>query len=268
MIASDARDPQNREYGKINMSTYPEVKSVAELISFLSYMRSEVKEIAWFRGQRNAAWNVEPGIFRKEHRGSERNLTNRFRSRAGTRYDNLPNYDDLALWLSLMQHYGLPTRLLDWSRSPLVAVYFALESYIYSNAAQPEDAAIWILRPHTLNRKELAEDVTPSIEAHICEDFIGPAFSHRYEETQGVLAAMAAEHDLRMFVQQGCFTIHSDPTPLDVRPGHEEYLSKLIIPKDSVREMAHQIDICGFRKGDIFPDLQNLSDELKTRHGI
>lgn len=252
----------------MNMTRHQEAHSIAELISHLLHMRSEVKEITWFRGQKNANWDVEPGIFRKEHRGSERNLTNRFRSRAGTRHDNLPNYDDLALWLSLMQHYGLPTRLLDWSRSPLVAAYFALESYIYSDSAEPEDAAIWILRPHTLNSNESDELITPSIEARICENLILPAFSHRYQETGGVLAVMAAERDLRMFVQQGCFTIHSDQTPLNMCEDSSDYLSKLVIPKAHVKQMANEIDICGFRKGDIFPDLQNLSDELKIRGGL
>ena len=52
-------------------------------------------------------------------------------------------------WLTLMQHYGLPTRLLDWSESPLVALYFALSSDEDAKA----DAAVWVLNPMKLNKK-------------------------------------------------------------------------------------------------------------------
>jgi hypothetical protein len=143
-------------------------------------------------------------------------------------------------------------------------VYFALEDYLYKPSTEPVDAAIWILEPHILNDLEGFGKITPSMEASMCKETVRPAFADFYPENGKVLCAMAAEKDMRMFVQQGCFTIHSDKTALELRPRSEEYLSKVTIPAQCVRQMAFEIDLCGFRKGDIFPDLGNLAEELKN----
>jgi hypothetical protein len=117
-----------------------------------------------------------------------------------------------------------------------------------------------------LNEIECFGKITPSIDAHMCEAMLEPAFTDNAVETGQVLCAMAAEKDVRMFVQQGCFTIHSDRTALDKRNGWERYLSQITIPAQYIRQVAFEIDLCGFRKGDIFPDLGNLAGELRFRH--
>jgi hypothetical protein len=239
------------------------VESIGELVSLLTDRMGPDNRVLWFRGHRCIDWTVQPTIHRGYDNDDERNFTNRFRSRARTRYAAAPEYDNLGAWLSLMQHYGLPTRLLDWTRSPLVALYFAVEAYIYNRATEPAEACIWVLEPHRLNEVDVESEYTPSIDAHMCRDMLRPAFSHLGQENGKVMAAMAAESDFRMFVQQGCFTIHSYREPLNERENHEAYLSRIRIPTECVRDIAKQLDVCGFRKGDMFPDLQNLADEFK-----
>jgi hypothetical protein len=112
---------------------------------------------------------------------------------------------------------------------------------------------------------ECLGDVTPSIDADMCQSMLLPAFNHVDPENDKVLAAMAAERDVRMFVQQGGFTIHSLRTPLNARPESSMYLQKLTLPATSIKDLAWEIDAAGFRKGDIFPDLANLAQELVHR---
>ena len=57
----------------------------------------------------------------------ERSLT-RFRSEFNLYTRDMERPDKKLSWLSLMQHYGVPTRLLDFSTSPYVALYFAIEN--------------------------------------------------------------------------------------------------------------------------------------------
>src|SRR5690242_9771194 len=97
--------------------------SIGELVEVVGGLYAETGLKWWFRGQADAAWDLVPTARRGMTTDRERNFANDFMARARLRHPSHPADDDYAGWVALMQHYGLPTRLLDWSWSPLVAAY-------------------------------------------------------------------------------------------------------------------------------------------------
>lgn len=269
------------------------VESLGDLIAFAAEAGQRHPSSHWFRGHRKASWSLQSALWRRveddvKHKpythADERNLTHRFRVRAATRRPNAPEYNDCAGWLSLMQHYGLPTRLLDWSRSPLIAAYFAIADQSPNNSA---DAAIWVLNPHRLNMTMTGKGTTPALKSRDVGTLVRDAFFDVHEGGNSnsrergrpgdralVMAAMAWEADQRMVVQQGAFTVHAAPMwPLDEGlPGMEEaddasaYLHLLRIPGSRVPSFASEVAAAGLREGDLFPDLEHLANELKTTY--
>ncbi len=233
----------------------------------------------WYRGERDYSWDLQPKVFR--HTYDERDLTNRFRVLSTSRHVKVPDYDNYGLFLSLMQHYRLPTRLLDWSTSPLIALYFAVEKYIYEPKTAPLDASVWILNPYKLNMIEFAKSTTPSIEGWSIRKFLRPAFTNYGPKSKGFrgdpddylsddaenfCAVMGAETDSRIFAQQGCFTIHTSRKPLQSHADESKFLDRIVVPSNSLRTIAEEMLLCGFRKSTLFPDLTNLAEDLEARH--
>jgi hypothetical protein len=81
-----------------------------------------------------------------------------------------------------------------------------------------------------------------------------------------VLAASPLETDLKMLTQQGAFTVHVLDEPLNEVSDCNDWLKKLVIPAQRVRDVALELDVLGFRLGDLFPDLQNLAKEITNMH--
>lgn len=242
------------------------IRSVGDLSHEVKALRDT--NIRWlFRGQADAGWDLKPSVYREYSPQQERYFTNEFRVRARSRYYACPENDDYSGWLALMQHYGLPTRLLDWTYSPLVAAFFAVHpDYTpFNGKTGDRDVCIWALAASLFNESQGFEPLIFPLDAVSYRTLIAPAFKNRKEpDTIGV--AMAIEHDPRIQMQQGAFTIHSNREPINSLPGCNHWLRKLIIKSSDVLEFLNELELLGMRKSNLFPDLTSLASELKSYH--
>lgn len=235
------------------------ISSIADLIEFGSDVQHESGFRCWYRGHAKASYLLRPTAHRQLTEEHERNLNAEFRARAGLRHATVPPSGNWSAWLALAQHYGLPTRLLDWSFSPLIAAYFAVAD---RGPREEEAATIWAMLPSELNEHFGYEPYLYNVDALTIQELINPAFSKKYASPEKVAAAMAVEADPRMQVQQGAFTIHGLRTPLCSVKGREKWLFRADIPAQAVSLLRHELRILSIRKDSVFPDLGALASQL------
>ncbi len=169
--------------------------------------------------------------------------------------------DSLSV-LALAQHHGLPTRLLDWTTNPLVALYFA------TNKSKDADAVVY-----ALDRKDrLVVDDTVRLEnvlgqrQYIREDrYLYPIEGWcdicEADKKASRYTFLSAPHFTpRITAQQGCFTLHLDPFEEISR---KDYCKVLCIPKENKKRLYADLSKLGIHEGTLFPDLDGLSKWLK-----
>lgn len=220
----------------------------------------------WYRGQSNAEWKLVPGYYRLKSTPPETTLLNRFKQSAAMLAEIRPieSFD----WLMLMQHYGVPTRLLDWTENPMIGMYFALSS----RAQYPKkDAAFWLLKPSELNKHANVEDENDPYYIPSFHDEEPRSYTIEYLKAQPQIqqmpiAANAVRNNTRIQAQSGVFTIHhTKNTPLE-DIGDGKHLIKYVIPAASKNKIAEQLAVLGLNKFQIFPELSTIGEMIKEEY--
>lgn len=243
-----------------------QIHSIDDLIEIIRKLKAICgKQPIWFRGQENSEWHLEPSILRGKLLKKENYVTNDFYIYVNQIEDNAPAKENYAAWMSLMQHYGLPTRILDWSSSPLVACYFALEK----NREANNDSCIWVLIPRKINIQEGFGEYVYPINAYTVQQMLLPAFKDKVilddKFVDKIIACHSVKKDLRMYSQQSAFTVHNSLRKLE-DICDDETLFKFVIPQSSKERMYENLSILGISTRFIYPDMEHVSKDVIKKY--
>lgn len=216
------------------------------LEAFLSIAVPPIESVVIYRGVSDASYDLLPSVGRwkgPEHSRIhfERQVFEDFKSRA-IGYLNVQPKNQWE-WLFLAQHHGLPTRLLDWSSSPLVALHFALRE------DKQTDFALYALNfsygviSHDIPLFLGDDPLALKEPAQICPTYI----SDRVER------------------QMSIFTIQPDPwTPLRDR----NEMRKYVFPKKSRRDMLRRLQYLGITNCSLTPGLDSLAKDIAFSRNV
>lgn len=222
-------------------------------ISSLSEFINEVEDLAFFsdtvifRGQ-PVQRNLLPSISRKAPTVNstikERELLNELRLAGNSLLDVVRHNSDLDL-LILAQHFGLQTRLLDWSSNPLVALWFACEDL------RDNDSYVYALDADSLKVKDI--------------------YNKDPFDIGSTTVLKPKMNNPRIIAQHGWFTVHSYSSidkkfvSLEKNKKISPFLSEFVIPNNKKRSILHSLDRSGINSRTLYPDMEGLCRYLNWK---
>lgn len=261
------------------------VQTLEAYISLVEKLRINHKGPLWYRGCGKVSHKLKPSLYR--HNGSktiedfmklEKRLLARFQQRSVPFHSRVLN--DPWDWLFLMQHYGVPTRLLDWSESPLMALFFAvtLARHSLGSRGRPifiEDASIWFLDPEQWNKCAVDLKSFPG-SVLTTDDPNASAYKpigHINTMKSLPIAIYGAHNSQRIVAQRGVFVCFGkDTRPMEVAYERESFppdcLMRLVIKKGRLPHMYEALKRHGITDSVAFPDLDGLAREIKREYSF
>ncbi|MBK1830166.1 FRG domain-containing protein [Verrucomicrobiaceae bacterium R5-34] len=238
------------------------VGEATSLVEFIQLVQNHVPTgKPLFRGQ-SRSWTLRPGIDRMRkpiQNGDQypiprdRELLEEFKRLSWPLVDRPPEWDDDWSWLALAQHHGLPTRLLDWSTSSLIGLWFAIGEFQqerYPPIERDKGPCVWMLR---LNEGLWASRNNDPFNLSDLRAYAPPTVTPRLHGQRGVFTASGIRNN------RGSI----ENFERNVNNPDSMFLEFVTIRPDCAQSMAEELRQQGIDESTIYPDLQGTSALLR-----
>lgn len=240
---------------------------VQTLSDYMAVFHSVVSstESYWFRGHADYTWPLTPSALRyetKAERDRALDLISEFRRIAEIKLSRPPSDTEHLKWIQVARHYGLPTRLLDWTENALIALYF-------SCSGADTDGMVFVLKPVDLNRTgnhKLNRILTPQHDAEFIAKYL-QLDGRRNSRGLRTIAINPTWNSGRIMLQRGAFTLHGSRAFALTRDAVPSLVG-LPILRSAKAGLRTELERVGVDAMTIFPELDHACEFLKKRRGL
>ncbi|WP_199088536.1 FRG domain-containing protein [Bosea sp. ASV33] len=230
-----------------------------------------------YRGLNKSSYKLENGIIRmgKPYPNMEKNLIKQFKKYA---HDRVVERDTEWHWLSIAQHHGLPTRLLDWTYSPFIALHFATSSM----ADFGHDSAVWKVNFAEVHEL-LQEEHKQKLNALGSQIFSADVLADTIRDIDVLSSKHSSNFDIAVFFeppaiddrivnQFAYFSALSDPYLAMDDWLNKQYvsgkvtISRIIIPSGLKWEVRDKLDQSNINERVLMPGLDGLCQWLQRHY--
>lgn len=235
------------------------IRSVSQLVVALNQQKATT-DVKWFRGQAKKDWELVPSLARdKNNLKAENALIKRFQQNAIPHLDT--DLQEEWEWMFLMQHHRAFTRLLDWSESPLAALYFAVNDDKHIRS----DGAVWCLDPvkEARIKFEFESEIPAFGHDKALESYLPSRLPEDSSSDLYPIAIVGPRNTSRMAAQLGTFTVnHREHKPIETI-GEAKHIWKWVIPAGAKRKIAKELGHLAISRLTLFPELDSVADISK-----
>lgn len=243
--------------------------AATSLSSFLAICSTLITgdETYWFRGHSNIAYRLVPSALRFLEETMRNNAIQGVRDVQRVLSYKLPRAPAIAerlKWLQIAQHYGYPTRLLDWTQNPVVALYFACCDQL------DKDGLVVVMRPVELNAQVKTDD--PRIfdyeqDKLLIDEHLNLDGIEDTKKGKRTIAISPSWDHERIFLQQGFFTLHGS-RHFELDSTQASSLTYIAVPREFKQRLISELSRVGMGEMFVYPEPEHTCSYIKRQRGL
>lgn len=237
--------------------------NISKLSEYMAYVEDLPSEFSLSRGQAKN-YPLLPSALRQDESGNRkyskrviRNFLEQFKINSYQYMDTPWDIKNEIEWMLYAQHYGVPTKLMDFTTSHVVSLLFAVEKSFQDES--DDDAVVYFLNPSALNNeiKQQAQIV------NISGDYIISSEGH-----DGPFVVQGRKINSRVNAQKGLFVIFQDDDKALESRFDESVLRKLIVNGGYKKEILASLYSMGISFTHIYPELNSVAKDILMQQDI